>query len=72
MKSLLIVILNLITFVIMPATALAQQSILQDPVAFEKDHFTKTCDGQVSFGDHFATEQDINNDKLTDLVVNEG
>lgn len=72
MKSLLIVILNLITFVIIPATALAQQSILQDPVAFEKDHFTKTCDGQVSFGDHFATEQDINNDTLTDIVINEG
>jgi len=50
----------------------AQQSILQDPVAYEKDHFTKSCDGQVSFGDHFATQQDINNDKLMDIVINEG
>lgn len=72
MKSLLIVILNLVALVMMPAVAMAQQSILPDPVAFEKDHFTKSCDGQVNFGDHFATEQDINNDKLTDIVVNEG
>lgn len=72
MKSLLIVILNLVALVMMPAVVMAQQSILPDPVAFEKDHFTKSCDGQVSFGDHFATEQDINNDKLTDIVVNEG
>ncbi|NLS01439.1 hypothetical protein HGP17_31785 [Rhizobium sp. P38BS-XIX] len=72
MKSLLIVILNLIAFVIMPAVAQAQQSILQDPVAFEKEHFTKSCDGQVSFGDRFSTVQDINNDKLNDIVINEG
>lgn len=72
MKSLLIVILHLVALVMMPAVVMAQQSILPDPVAFEKDHFTKSCDGQVSFGDHFATEQDINNDKLTDIVVNEG
>ena len=72
MKSLLIVILNLIAFVVMPAAAEAQQSLLQDPVAYEKDHFTKSCDGQVSFGDKFATQQDINNDKLMDIVINEG
>ncbi|WP_037155236.1 hypothetical protein [Rhizobium freirei] len=72
MKSLLIVILNLVALVIMPTVAMAQQSILQDPVAFEKEHFTKSCDGQVSFGDKFATQQDINNDKLMDIVINEG
>jgi hypothetical protein len=71
-KSLLIVILNLFALVTIPAIAEAQQSILQDPVAFEKDHFTKSCDGQVSFGDKFATQQDINNDKLMDIVINEG
>ncbi|MDL2408746.1 hypothetical protein PY650_24505 [Rhizobium calliandrae] len=72
MKSLLIVILNLIALVIMPVVAQAQQSIVQDPVAFEKEHFTKRCGGQASFGDGFATERDINNDTLTDMVINEG
>ncbi|MDL2401564.1 hypothetical protein [Rhizobium mayense] len=72
MKSLLIVILNFIALVIMPVVAQAQQSLVQDPVAFEKEHFTKRCGGQASFGDGFATERDINNDTLTDIVVNEG
>lgn len=72
LKSLLIVILNLVAFVILPVTAQAQQSLLQDPVAYEKDHFTKRCEGQASFGDGFATERDFNNDKLMDIVVNEG
>ncbi|MDE1993098.1 MAG: hypothetical protein KGI75_11395 [Rhizobiaceae bacterium] len=72
MKSLLIVILNVLALVYMPTVALAQQSLVQDPVAFEKDHFNKRCEGQASYGDGFATEQDVNNDTLTDIVINEG
>jgi hypothetical protein len=71
-KSLLIVVLNVIALVVMPAVALAQQSLVQDPVAFEKDHFTKRCEGKASFGDGFSTVQDVNNDTLPDLVINEG
>jgi hypothetical protein len=71
-KTLLVAILNIVAFVVMPTVTQAQQSLVQDPVAFEKEHFTKRCDGQVSFGDGFATERDVNNDTLPDLVVNEG
>jgi hypothetical protein len=71
-KSLLIVILNVIALVVMPAVAQAQQSLMPDPAAFERDHFNKRCGGKVSFGEGFATEQDINNDGLKDVVINEG
>jgi hypothetical protein len=71
-KFLIVVILNVLSLGIMPVVAQAQQALVQDPVAYEKDHFTKRCEGQASFGDGFATEQDVNNDKLTDIVVNEG
>jgi hypothetical protein len=71
-RLLIVIILNVLALVIMPVVAEAQQSLVQDPVAFEKDHFTKRCEGQASFGDHFSTEEDINNDKLMDVVINEG
>ncbi|KAA0699039.1 hypothetical protein DTW90_06185 [Neorhizobium sp. P12A] len=72
MRLLIVIILNVLALVIMPVVAVAQQSLVQDPVAFEKEHFTKRCEGQASFGDHFSTDQDINNDKLMDVVINEG
>ncbi len=72
MKFLIVMMLNVLALVVMPVVAQAQQSLVQDPVAFEKDHFTKRCGGQVSFGDGFATEEDFNNDTLTDVVINEG
>ncbi|TCR75654.1 hypothetical protein [Rhizobium sp. BK376] len=72
MRLLAVIILNVLALVIMPVVAVAQQSLVQDPVAFEKEHFTKRCEGQASFGDHFSTDQDINNDKLMDVVINEG
>lgn len=50
----------------------AQQSLLPDPVAFEKAHFMKACDGKASFGEGFGTPRDINNDGLMDMVVDEG
>jgi hypothetical protein len=71
-RLLIVIILNVLALVIMPVVAVAQQSLVQDPVAFEKEHFTKRCEGQASFGDHFSTDQDINNDKLMDVVINEG
>jgi hypothetical protein len=71
-KSLLTVILCAIAFVAMPAISGAQQSLLRDPVAFEREHFLKRCEGQASFGDGFATPRDVNNDGLMDMVVNEG
>ncbi|WFR94793.1 hypothetical protein [Rhizobium tumorigenes] len=72
MRFLFLAFLNVMAFVVMPAVASAQQALLTDPVAFEKEHFTKRCGAGVSFGDGFATEQDINNDKRGDIVINEG
>jgi hypothetical protein len=71
-RLLILLLLNVLTFVVMPAVANAQQALVPDPVAFEKDHFTKRCGADTSFGDGFATQQDINNDKLGDVVINEG
>lgn len=71
-KSLLIVILNVIALVIMPTVVSAEQSLLPDPVAFEKEHFLKRCGPDTSFGEGFATPRDINNDGIMDMVVNEG
>jgi hypothetical protein len=72
MKLLIAMLLNVLAFAIMPAVANAEQPLTQDPVAFEQDHFMKRCGGQASFGEHFATQEDFNNDKLTDIVINEG
>ncbi|MBO9182789.1 hypothetical protein [Rhizobium sp. E27B/91] len=72
MRFLFLAFLNVMAFVVMPAVASAQQALLTDPVAFEKEHFTKRCGAGVTFGDGFATEQDINNDKRGDIVINEG
>ena len=72
MKSVLIVILNILVLALLPAAAQAQQSLLPDPAAFEKEHFLKRCEGQASFSDDFATPRDINNDGLGDVVINEG
>jgi hypothetical protein len=71
-KLLIVMILNVLALVVMPAVAEAQQSLVPDPAAFEMDHFSKRCGGQASFGDGFATNRDVNNDKLMDVVINEG
>lgn len=67
----LLVFLQVILAVSLPAGALAQQSLVMDPERFERDHFTEICK-QVSFDAGFAKPLDINNDGLTDMVVDEG
>ena len=51
--------------------ARAQQQLLPDPVAYEREHFQKECTN-AQFEDDFAQQIDINNDGLLDYVVNEG
>lgn len=54
-----------------PALARAQQQLLDDPVVYEQNHFQGQCD-TVSFGEGFSSHLDINNDGLTDVVLNDG
>jgi hypothetical protein len=71
-RLLLLILVNALAFVVMPVAVNAQQTPVADPVAFEQEHFTKRCGAGTTFGDGFATQQDINNDTLTDIVINEG
>lgn len=54
-----------------PTAAFAQQELIGDPETFEKKHFQKQC-GTAEFGDGYVSRIDINNDGITDAVVNEG
>ncbi len=56
---------------VLPLVAGAQQQLVQDPERFERKHFTEICQ-QASFEDGFAKPLDINNDGITDMVVDEG
>ena len=53
----------------MPAAA--QQELLDSPEQYEIRHFQSICK-TTDFGPGFMTEQDINNDGLTDIVMNQG
>jgi len=70
-KRLLLVTLNIVALLTAPVAAFAQQTLIPDPAAYEKQHFQKECD-TAEFSGSFATQQDINNDGLMDVVVNEG
>jgi len=54
--------------VMMPVMASAQQQLLQDPEMFEKGFFRKSCK-TVDFGPNFVKRFDINNDNITDVVI---
>lgn len=54
-----------------PVAAFAQQDLIGDPETFEKKHFGQQC-GTAEFGDDYVTRIDINNDGITDAIVNEG
>jgi hypothetical protein len=71
-RVLIVFFLCALQLVTLPGLGIAQQSLVTDPVAFEKDHFIKRCGAGTTFGDGFATQQDINNDKLMDVVINQG
>ena len=70
--KLLLTLITFLAFAVMPAVVNAEQTPVKDPAVFERDHFVKRCGAGTTFGDSFATEQDINNDGLADVVVNEG
>jgi hypothetical protein len=69
-KALLIAV-NLVALLVVPAAAFAQQSLLSDPEIYEKKHFTEQCT-KAEFGEGYVKRLDINNDGLIDAVVNEG
>ena len=64
-------ILQVALLALLPLPALAQQSLVQDPERFERQHFTELCD-QSAFDEGFATPRDFNNDGITDMVIDEG
>ena len=70
--KLLLTLITFLAFAVMPVAVNAEQTPVKDPAAFEKNHFVQRCGAGTTFGDGFATEQDINNDGLTDVVINEG
>lgn len=63
-------LLSIVLALCAPA-ALAQQELLDSPEQYEVQHFQKICK-TAEFGAGFMTEQDINNDGLTDVVMNQG
>ncbi|WP_337270652.1 hypothetical protein [Oryzifoliimicrobium ureilyticus] len=64
-------IISLCLLTLASSYAAAQQSLVDDPVAFEQKHFQAQCK-EASFSGAFASRIDINNDGLTDVVINEG
>lgn len=54
--------------VMLPAMAAAQQELVPDPEAFEKNFFRNSCK-TVEFGADFVKRFDINNDKIPDVVI---
>jgi hypothetical protein len=72
-KTLLIVIAQVIVLMFMPALAFAQQQqqLIDDPETYEKDHFLNECK-TAQFGTDFIKRFDINNDGIIDAVANHG
>ncbi|MFB9909847.1 hypothetical protein [Rhizobium paknamense] len=50
---------------------MAQQQLVTDPEIYEKSHFNEQCK-IAQYDSDFISRIDINNDGLTDAVVNEG
>lgn len=71
MRKLLIVLMQALVLVLLPAVAFAQQpQRFTDPEIYEKDFFRKECK-TVDFGAGFIKRFDINNDGVLDLVSNQ-
>ncbi|OJT97422.1 MAG: hypothetical protein BGN83_20505 [Rhizobium sp. 63-7] len=66
-----IAILAQIALLLSPLPAFSQQELIGDPETYEKSHFQKQCQ-TAEFGDGYISRIDINNDGITDAVVNEG
>lgn len=66
--GLLSIVQAIILLVLMPAMAAAQQQLISDPEVLEKSHFMKACQ-TAQFGPGFVKRFDINNDGITDAVV---
>lgn len=71
MRFLFITILQVLTLILLPSAAEAQQKLLSDPEIYEKDYFRSQCKS-VEFGPDFISRIDINNDGIIDAVVNQG
>lgn len=71
LKRISILLLHLVLLIALPAAALAEQKLTDDPEVLEKQYFQKSC-GNAQFGPDFIKRIDINNDTLTDVVVNHG
>ena len=69
MKKSFIIATLVLALALLPAAALGQQDLLNDPEIYEKDHFRKTCK-IAQFGSEFMTRLDINNDGIVDAVTN--
>ncbi|MHA7969238.1 hypothetical protein [Rhizobium terricola] len=71
MKYLLLAFLQTAFLLVAALPSFSQQELLGDPEIYEKSHFQKRCK-IVQFGPNFISRLDINNDGITDAVVNEG
>ena len=67
MKKILIVFVQAVVLVLLPASSFAQQQLVSDPEIYEKDHFRATCKA-AQFDPGFIERFDINNDGIIDLV----
>ncbi|MFB9953123.1 hypothetical protein ACFFP0_30170 [Rhizobium puerariae] len=67
MKKLLIVFVQAMALILVPALSLAQQELVSDPEIYEKDHFRAECK-IAQFEPDFIKRFDINNDGIVDLV----
>ena len=71
MKTLLVIIVQVIALTLIPTLSLAQQQLISDPEVYEKNHFQTSCK-IAEFGNDFVKRFDINNDGIADAVVNHG
>jgi hypothetical protein len=70
-KAILLSMLLVLAPLVSTGPAVAQQQLIDDPEAYEKDHFETRCDS-VQYEADFINRIDINNDGIVDAVVNEG